>query len=234
MCVCVSNRLPSGSVVLDPVGVPQCEDQVGEFVPLEFGDKLLVLLVSELAGVVFKDSLSSLPARCVEEHDRGDIISVWFGDAGYLLGQNPHGDSVVPGTEAKIDQLARATLDIFRRGAVIEYEQGVGAREEEAGHPQPVLDLMLQTHDHKDVRIAVHKAFVGLVLDKGRTEEHDVVKLALEGTPQLVQKVLCLTGIGGPHDQGIEGQLSWVHLYLCVAVRVLVGRVPWRVVFVFH
>ena len=221
-------------MILNPVGVPQGEDQVGELVPLEFGDKLLVLLVGELACVVFKDGLGSFTTGCVEEHDRGDIISVGFGDAGYLLGQNPHGDSVVPGTEAKIDQLARATLDIFRRGAVIEYEQGVGPREEEAGHPQPVLDLMLQARDHKDVRIAVHKAFVGLVLDKGGAEEHDVVKLALEGTPQLVQKVLCLTGIGGPYDQGVEGQLSWVHLYLCVAVRVLVGRVPWRVVFVFH
>ena len=204
--------------------------------PLEFGDKLLIFLVGELAGVVFKEGLSSLSTGCVEEHDRGDIISIGLGDAVYLLGQNPHENAVVPGAEAEINQLARAALDIFRRGAVIEYEKGVGPREEEAGHPQPGLDLMLQAHDHKDVRIAVHKAFVGLVLDKGGAEEHDVVKLAPEGTPQLVQKVLCLTGIGGPHDQGVEGQLSWVHLYLCVRqglVCVLVGRVPWRVVFVF-
>ena len=106
----------------------------------------------------------------------------------------------MPGAEAEIDQLPRAALDIFRRGAVVEYEQGVGAREKVAGHPQPVLDLMLQAHDHKDVRIAIHEALVGLVLDKGRAEEHNVVKLALEGAPQLVQKILCLTGIGGPHD----------------------------------
>ena len=168
--------------------------------PLEFGDKLLVLLVGELAGVVFKDGLSSLPTGGVEEHDRGDIVPERFGDAGYLLGQDPHGDAVVSGAEAEIAQLPRAALDIFRRGAVVEYEQGVGAREEEAGHPQPVLYLMLQAHDHIDVRIAVHKAFVCFVLDKGGAEEHDVVKLALEGAPQLVQKILCLTGIGGPHD----------------------------------
>ena len=202
-------------MILNPVRVPQGEDQMGELMSLEFGDKLLVLLVSELACVVFKDGLSSLTTGCVEEHDRGDIISIGFGDAGYLLGQNPRRDSIVPGAEAEIDQLPRATLDIFRRGAVVEYEQGVGPREEEAGHPQPVLDLMLQAHDHKDVRIAVHKAFVGLVLDKGGAKEHDVVKLALEGAPQLVKKVLCLTGIGGPHDQGVEWQFSWVHLYLC-------------------
>ena len=187
-------------MILDPVRVPQGEDQVGELVPLEFGDKLLVLLVGELAGVVFKDCLSSLTAGCVEEHDRGDIISIGFGDACYLLGQDPHGDAVVPGAEAEINQLPRATLNIFRRGAVVEYEQSVGAREDEAGQPQPVLDLMLQAHDHIDVRIAVHEALVGLILDKGGAEEHDVVKLALEGALQLVYEVLCLTGIRGPHD----------------------------------
>ena len=183
----------------------QGEDQVGELMLLEFGDKLLVLLVGELAGVVFKDSFCSLASGCVEEHDRGDIISVWFGDAGSLLGQDPHGNSIVPCAEAEIDQLPRATLNIFRRGAVIEYEQGVGTRKEEAGHPQPVLDLVLLAHDHINVWIAVHEALVCLVLDKGGAEEHNVVKLALEGAPQLVQKILCLTGIGGPHDQGVEG-----------------------------
>ena len=156
--------------------------------------------MGELAGVVFKDSLCSLATGRVEEHDRGNIISIWLGNAGYLLGQDPHGDSIVPGAESEIDQLPRAALDIFRRCAVIEYEQGVGSREEEACHPQPVLDLMLQAHDHIDVRVAVHEALVGLVLDKSGAEEHNVVKLSLEGTPQLVQKILCLTGIGGPHD----------------------------------
>ena len=89
---------------------------------LEFGDKVLVLLVGELAGVVFEYSFCSLATRCVEKHYCGDIISVRLGDAGYLLGQDPHGDSIVPGAEAEIDQLPRATLDIFRRGAVIQYE----------------------------------------------------------------------------------------------------------------
>ena len=187
-------------VIFNPVRISQGEDQVGKLMLLEFGGKLLVLLVGELAGVVFKDSLSSLATGCVEKHYCGNIISVWLGDAGYLLGQDPHGDSIVPGAESEIDKLPRAALNIFRRGAVVEYEQGVGAREEEAGHPQPVLDLMLQANDHINVRIAVHEALVCLVLDKGGTEEHNIVKLALEGASQLVQKILCLTGIGGPHD----------------------------------
>ena len=118
----------------------------------------------------------------------------------------------MPGAESEIDKLPRAALDIFRRGAVVEYEQGVGAREEKAGHPQPVLDLMLQAHDHINMWIAVNETLVGLVLNKGRAEDHNVVKLAPEGSPQLVQKILRLTGIGGPHDQGIEGQFSWVYL----------------------
>ena len=100
----------------------QGEDQVGELMLLEFGDKVLVLLVGELAGVVFEYGLGSLATWRVEEHDRGNIISIWFGDAGYLLGQDPHGDSIVPGAETEINKLTRATLDIFRRGAVIQYE----------------------------------------------------------------------------------------------------------------
>ena len=76
----------------------------------------------------------------------------------------------MPGAKSEIDQLPCAALDIFRRGAVVKYEQGVGAREEVAGHPQPVLDLVLQAHDHKDVRIAIHEALVGLVFNEGRAE----------------------------------------------------------------
>ena len=146
------------------------ENQVGELVLLEFGDKLLVLLVGELAGVVFKDSFCSLAAGRVEENYCGNIVPVWLRDAGYLLGQDPHGDSIVPGAEAEIDQLPRAALDIFRRGAVVENEQCVGAREEVAGHSQPVLDLVLQAHDHKDVRIVVHEALVCFVLNEGGAE----------------------------------------------------------------
>ena len=172
--------------VFNPVRVSKGEDQVGELVLLKFGDKLLVLLVGELAGVVFKDSLGGLATGRVEKHDRGNIIPIRFRYAGYLLGQDPHGDSIVPGAESEIDQLPRAALDIFRRGAVVEYEQGVGAREKVAGHPQPVLNLVLQAHDHKDVRIAIHEALVCLVLDKCRTEEHNIVKLAPEGASQLV------------------------------------------------
>ena len=44
----------------------QGKDQVGELMLLEFGDKLLVLLVGELAGVVFKASFCSLATGCVE------------------------------------------------------------------------------------------------------------------------------------------------------------------------
>ena len=106
----------------------------------------------------------------------------------------------MPGAESEIDQLPCAALDIFRSGAVVEYEKGVGARKVVAGQPQPVLDLVLQAHDHKDVWIAVHEALICLVLNKSGAEEHYVVKLALEGASQLVQKILCFTGIGGPHD----------------------------------
>ena len=72
----------------------------------------------------------------------------------------------MPGTKPEIDQLARAAFHILGSRAVVEYEQGVGAREVEAGHPQLGLDLMLLTRDNVDVRVAVHEAGVSFVIDK--------------------------------------------------------------------
>ena len=108
--------------VLDPIGMPQGEDQVRELAPLELGNKRFVLFVGELAGKVFEDGLGRFAGGCVEEHDRCDIVTVRLGDAGYLLGQDPHRDAVVPGTKPEIDQLARAAFHILGSGAVVEYE----------------------------------------------------------------------------------------------------------------
>ena len=52
-------------MVHDPIRMPQREDQVGELVPLEFGDELLVLLMAELACVVFKYGLCRFARRGV-------------------------------------------------------------------------------------------------------------------------------------------------------------------------
>ena len=180
--------------------MPQREDQVGELAPLKFGDKLLVLIMAKLARVVFEDGLCRFARRGVEQHDRGDIVAIRLGDACDLLGQDPHAYPIVPRGEAEIDQLARAALHVLGRGAVVQHEQGVGPREEVAGHPQLDLDLVLQAAHDKDVRVAVHEALVRLVLNEGGAEEYDVVKLAPERAAQLVEKILRLTGVGGTHD----------------------------------
>ena len=79
---------------------------MGELAPLEFGDELFVLIVGELAGIVFEDGLRSFAGGCVKEHDRCHVLAKQLGNAGYLLGQDPHGDAVVLGTKPEIDQLA--------------------------------------------------------------------------------------------------------------------------------
>ena len=89
---------------------------------LESSDEIFVLLMGKLTRIVFKDGLGRFARGSVKEHDRCDIVPVWLGDAGYLLGQDPHTYPVVPCTEPQINQLARAAFHIFRRGAVIKYE----------------------------------------------------------------------------------------------------------------
>ena len=59
---------------------------------------------------------------------------------------------------------------------------------------------MLQTHDYKDMGVTVNEAIIRPIFNECGAEEHDVVKLASGGTSQLVQKVLCLARVGGPHD----------------------------------
>ena len=198
-------------MILEPIRVPQREDQVGELSPLKPCDKLLILVMAKLARVVFEDGLCRFAGRGVEQNDRGDIVAIRLGDACDLLGQDPHAYPIVPRGEAKINQLARAALHVFRGGAVVEYKQGFGASEVEAGHPQLDLDLVLQAGYDPDVRVEVHEAFVCLVFNERGAEEHDVVKLAPERAAQLVEKILRLTGVGGPYDQCVEGQLSGVH-----------------------
>ena len=95
---------------------------MGELAPLEFCDELFVFFVGELAGVVFEDSLGCFAGGCVKEHDRCHVFAKRLGNAGYLLGQDPHGDAVVPGTETEINQLARAVFHILGGGAVIKYK----------------------------------------------------------------------------------------------------------------
>ena len=156
--------------------------------------------MGELAGVVFEDGLCCFAGGCVKEHDRCHVFAKRLGNAGYLLGQDPHGDAVVPGTKPEIDQLTRAAFHILGSCAVVEHKERVGPRKEEAGQSQPGLELMLRAGNHKDVRIAVQEALISCVLDKSGDEEHNIVKLASEWAPQQVQKILCLTGIGWPHD----------------------------------
>ena len=76
---------------------------------------------------------------------------------------------------------------------------------------RPFTSLEAQAGNHENVRITVHEALVGRVL----------------GPPQQGKKILCLARVGGPHDQGIEGQVSGIHasLYLCVNPRVCPGFV---------
>ena len=53
-------------MIFNTVRISQGEDQMGELMLLEFDDELLVLLVGELAGVVFEYGLGSLATGRVE------------------------------------------------------------------------------------------------------------------------------------------------------------------------
>ena len=93
---------------------------MGELASLEPSYKLFVLLVRELAGIVFEDGLRRFACH---------VFAKQLGNAGYLLGQDPHGYAVMPCTEPEIDQLVRAAFHILGGGAVVEHKERVGPQE---------------------------------------------------------------------------------------------------------
>ena len=68
---------------------------------------------------------------------------------------------------------------------------------------------MLQADNHEYAWVFVQEAVVGSILDKGGAEENDVVILTNDavGLEDIVSSLNLLA-----HDEGIEGQLFWVHL----------------------
>ena len=112
-----------------------------ELASLEPSYKLFVLLVRELAGIVFEDGLRRFARWRVKEHDRCHVFAKRLGNAGYLLAQDPHGYAVMPCTEPEIDQRACAAFHILGGGAVVEHKERVGAHEDVAGQSQPITKM---------------------------------------------------------------------------------------------
>ena len=86
--------------------MPEGKYKVQEPALLQVGHVLFVLFVRKLAGVVFEDSRYGVVRGGVKENDPRDVFPERFGNACYLLGQNPHADAAVTRAETKIYQLA--------------------------------------------------------------------------------------------------------------------------------
>ena len=100
-----------------------------------------------------------------------------FRYAGHLLGQNPHAEAAVAGTETKIHQLACAAFHVFRSGAVVKNDDRVNRLKKETSKDELGFHLVLLTVDDVNAWLVVHEAVVGFVKNKGRANEHDVIEL---------------------------------------------------------
>ena len=79
----------------------------------------------ELSSIVFEDDLCCFARGGKEKHDGCHIFPKRLRYAGHLLGQNPHAEATVAGTETKIHQLACAAFHVFRSGAVVKNDERV-------------------------------------------------------------------------------------------------------------
>ena len=94
-------------------------------VPSQALYKPFAFFLSELAGIVFKDSFGRFGRGGVKKNDRAHVISKGLRDASYLLGQNPDAYPFVTAAEAEPDQLACSGFYILWSRAVVENDERV-------------------------------------------------------------------------------------------------------------
>ena len=86
---------------------------MGIFAAFQLRNKAFVLFTRELSSIVFEAGLCCFARGGVKKHDGYHIFPKRFRYAGHLLGQSPHAEVAVAGTEPKIRQLACAAFYVF-------------------------------------------------------------------------------------------------------------------------
>ena len=167
----------------------------------------------KLARVFFEDCLRSFGRWCVEQHNRGHVLSKRFRDAWKLLGQQPHADAGMARWKAEFYWLTCPAFDVFWCGAVIKDDEGVGAFKKETGRFQPKVNIVLLEDDYVQSWVSLCKPVQCLVKGEGRAYEHDIIKLAAESAAELVHKKLRLARVGGANNERVERDIMRVHIF---------------------
>ena len=165
----------------------------------------------KLARVFFEDRLRCLGRWRVKKNDCCHVFAERLRDAGELLRQHPHTDAGVTRREAEFHKLSGPPFDVFRGGAVIKNEESVRSFESKTGQLQPYFDMVLLADDHIQPRVSLTKPVQRSVIDKGRADQHNVIKLASEWAVELVHEKLGLARVGRANNQRVEWNISGVH-----------------------
>ena len=134
---------------------------MGIFAAFQLCDKTFVLFMRKLS------STHSLRRLLLEGGvKKQDGFHIYPGDAGHLLGQNPHAEAAVAGTKTKIRQLACAAFHVFRSGAVVKNYERVGFLKKKTSNKEVGFHLVLLTVDDVNAWLVVHEVVVGFVKNK--------------------------------------------------------------------
>ena len=71
--------------------------------------------------------------------------------------------------------------------------------------------MVLLADHHIQPRVSLPKPVEGSVIDEGRADQHNVIKLALEWPAELVHEKLSLAGVGRPNNQSVEWYVAGFH-----------------------
>ena len=168
----------------NPIWITQREHKVGIFAAFQLRNEAFVLFTRELSSIVFEDGFCCFARGCVKKKsDCCHIFPKRFRYASHLLGQNPHAETAVAGTETKIYQVACAAFHVFRSGAVV---KRASLLKKQTSKDEVGFHFVLLTVDNVNAWLVVHEAVVGFVKNKGWANGRDVIELTPERTAELI------------------------------------------------
>ena len=110
----------------------------------------------------------------------------------------------MPRRKSEFHQLAGAPFYIFRGRAVLKDDQRVGAFESGGDDFQPKFELVLLAIHNEKPWVFDAETTITPVVCELRTDQHDVVKFAVELAAQLVHHEPRFARVCRPHDQHVE------------------------------
>lgn len=123
---------------------------------------------------------------------------------GKVLGNDPDRKHGVPSVETKLNKSVCSSLDVFRRSAIIQNDEGVCAVKKPLRETRPHFNLVLLANINVKPGVFFAKTEERLVVQKGGADQNNVSEFETERPRYLLNNEARFPRFGGPNNKGVE------------------------------